>query len=113
MPKDSSPNPAPPSKPERDQLAAQRKGDISKPAPVPSPGSIGAAIDASKAKFKVDQAHERERRIKTIDQVLKAKEGKAREGFATVKDKGAAKAQANKARQEPGKSPVKRKQRGP
>lgn len=89
MPKDYGP----PSKLERQQLIAERKRDVPKPAPAPRPpGTIGAVIDAATAKRRMNAAYEREHRIYSIDEALKARAGQAKSGLAkATADKGSSK----------------------
>ena len=102
MPKDYGP----PSKPERNQLADERKRDLPRPtlAPRPGPGLSSGIVDASIARAKANRIHERESRITSIDQALKAREGQAKSGLnKAAPDGGATPPTPSKSKQKTGK----------
>lgn len=74
---------APPSLPEKQQLIAERKNDVSKPAPQPRPKMIDAGLIAKREQWaKSKAAFERENRIQEIDKALGQQKGRAKSGFS-------------------------------
>ena len=97
----------PPSKAERERLVKERQVDPPRPAPMLRPaGSIGALIDAQTAKRRADTAVNREKRIRTIDDALKARESQAKSGWTKAQDKGLSRPSPDRSGPKPTRGPT-------
>lgn len=76
------PDHPPPSKPELDALIRERKKDLQRPAPVPTPGgTIREQVNRPMSEEKQQQAQQREERIRAVSERLAQAKGRAERDF--------------------------------